>query len=68
MYLCISYILILFQSDLAVQKKKIEEVENWLKMHIFQRQPKQVILLKLAAKVIKPHKQAGFNFNFTEKP
>ncbi|NWR57340.1 RAD17 protein, partial [Bucorvus abyssinicus] len=29
------------QSDLAVQKKKIEEVENWLKMHIFQRQPKQ---------------------------
>ncbi|XP_010133686.1 PREDICTED: cell cycle checkpoint protein RAD17 [Buceros rhinoceros silvestris] len=29
------------QSDLAVQKKKIEEVENWLKMHIFQQQPKQ---------------------------
>ncbi|XP_071588445.1 cell cycle checkpoint protein RAD17 isoform X4 [Heliangelus exortis] len=29
------------QSDLAVQKKKIEEVETWLKMHIFQRQPKQ---------------------------
>ncbi|XP_065601272.1 cell cycle checkpoint protein RAD17 [Cyrtonyx montezumae] len=29
------------QNDLAVQKKKIEEVEAWLKMHIFQRQPKQ---------------------------
>ncbi|XP_026722454.1 cell cycle checkpoint protein RAD17 isoform X2 [Athene cunicularia] len=29
------------QSDLAVQKKKIEEVETWLKIHIFQRQPKQ---------------------------
>ncbi|XP_049651141.1 cell cycle checkpoint protein RAD17 isoform X4 [Accipiter gentilis] len=29
------------QNDLAVQKKKIEEVETWLKMHIFQRQPKQ---------------------------
>ncbi|NXU57592.1 RAD17 protein, partial [Turnix velox] len=29
------------QSDLAVQKKKIEEVETWLKMHIFERQPKQ---------------------------
>ncbi|NXC20104.1 RAD17 protein, partial [Corythaeola cristata] len=29
------------QNDLAVQKKKIEEVENWLKMHVFQRQPKQ---------------------------
>ncbi|KAK2517648.1 Rad17 [Columba guinea] len=29
------------QSDLAVQKKKIEEVETWLKRHIFQRQPKQ---------------------------
>ncbi|XP_064293754.1 cell cycle checkpoint protein RAD17 isoform X1 [Phalacrocorax carbo] len=29
------------QNDLAVQKKKIEEVETWLKMHIFQRQPEQ---------------------------
>uniref|UniRef100_A0A8C4KSN0 Cell cycle checkpoint protein RAD17 n=1 Tax=Dromaius novaehollandiae TaxID=8790 RepID=A0A8C4KSN0_DRONO len=29
------------QNDLAVHKKKIEEVEAWLKMHIFQRQPKQ---------------------------
>ncbi|NWV06519.1 RAD17 protein, partial [Ptilonorhynchus violaceus] len=29
------------QNDLAVQKKKIEEVETWLKMNIFQRQPKQ---------------------------
>ncbi|KAM6329703.1 cell cycle checkpoint protein RAD17-like isoform 2-T3 [Podargus strigoides] len=29
------------QNDLAVQKKKIEEVETWLKMHIFERQPKQ---------------------------
>ncbi|KFQ51083.1 Cell cycle checkpoint protein RAD17, partial [Nestor notabilis] len=29
------------QNDLAVQKKKIEEVEAWLKMHILQRQPKQ---------------------------
>ncbi|XP_010576382.1 cell cycle checkpoint protein RAD17 isoform X3 [Haliaeetus albicilla] len=29
------------KNDLAVQKKKIEEVETWLKMHIFQRQPKQ---------------------------
>ncbi|NXT16851.1 RAD17 protein, partial [Prunella fulvescens] len=29
------------QNDLAVQKKKIEEVETWLKTHIFQRQPKQ---------------------------
>ncbi|NXF93643.1 RAD17 protein, partial [Eubucco bourcierii] len=29
------------QNDLAVQKKKIEEVETWLKMHIFQRQQKQ---------------------------
>ncbi|NXC09752.1 RAD17 protein, partial [Orthonyx spaldingii] len=29
------------QNDLAVQKKKIEEVETWLKMHIFQRQSKQ---------------------------
>uniref|UniRef100_A0A8C3PTD4 Cell cycle checkpoint protein RAD17 n=1 Tax=Calidris pygmaea TaxID=425635 RepID=A0A8C3PTD4_9CHAR len=29
------------QNDLAVQKKKIEEVETWLKLHIFQRQPKQ---------------------------
>ncbi|XP_014745449.1 PREDICTED: cell cycle checkpoint protein RAD17 [Sturnus vulgaris] len=29
------------QNDLAVQKKKIEEVETWLKKHIFQRQPKQ---------------------------
>ncbi|XP_063177113.1 cell cycle checkpoint protein RAD17 isoform X2 [Chroicocephalus ridibundus] len=29
------------QNDLAVQKRKIEEVETWLKTHIFQRQPKQ---------------------------
>ncbi|NXA32045.1 RAD17 protein, partial [Eudromia elegans] len=29
------------QNDLAVHKKKIEEVESWLKMHIFQRKPKQ---------------------------
>ncbi|NWS49268.1 RAD17 protein, partial [Probosciger aterrimus] len=29
------------QNDLAVQKKKIEEVKAWLKMHILQRQPKQ---------------------------
>ncbi|NWU95130.1 RAD17 protein, partial [Upupa epops] len=29
------------QSDLAVQKKKIEEVESWLKGHVFQRQHKQ---------------------------
>ncbi|NWW19538.1 RAD17 protein, partial [Falcunculus frontatus] len=29
------------QNDLAVQKKKIEEVETWLKTQIFQRQPKQ---------------------------
>ncbi|NXH55008.1 RAD17 protein, partial [Rhabdornis inornatus] len=29
------------QNDLAVQKKKIEEVETWLKKHVFQRQPKQ---------------------------
>ncbi|KAM6303884.1 cell cycle checkpoint protein RAD17-like isoform 2-T2 [Podargus strigoides] len=29
------------RNDLAVQKKKIEEVETWLKMHVFQRQPKQ---------------------------
>ncbi|XP_064259272.1 cell cycle checkpoint protein RAD17 isoform X1 [Passer domesticus] len=29
------------QNDLAVQKKKIEEVETWLKTRIFQRQPKQ---------------------------
>ncbi|KAM4638637.1 cell cycle checkpoint protein RAD17-like isoform 2-T2 [Amazona ochrocephala] len=29
------------QNDLAVQKKKIEEVEAWLKIHILQRQPKQ---------------------------
>ncbi|NWR75460.1 RAD17 protein, partial [Centropus unirufus] len=29
------------QNDLAVQKKKIQEVEAWLKMHVFQRQPKQ---------------------------
>lgn len=29
------------QNDLAVQKKKIEEVETWLKTHIFQTQPKQ---------------------------
>ncbi|XP_010408139.1 cell cycle checkpoint protein RAD17 isoform X1 [Corvus cornix cornix] len=29
------------QNDLAVQKKKIEEVETWLKTHIFQRQTKQ---------------------------
>lgn len=45
-----------------MQKKKIEEVETWLKMHVFQRQPKQVILLKLAARDIKPYKRAGFNF------
>uniref|UniRef100_A0A8C8VI82 Cell cycle checkpoint protein RAD17 n=1 Tax=Pelusios castaneus TaxID=367368 RepID=A0A8C8VI82_9SAUR len=30
------------QNELAVHKKKIEEVETWLKTHIFQRQPKQV--------------------------
>ncbi|NXM74109.1 RAD17 protein, partial [Serilophus lunatus] len=29
------------QNDLAVQKKKIEEVETWLKTHIFQRKPRQ---------------------------
>ncbi|NXN89923.1 RAD17 protein, partial [Bombycilla garrulus] len=29
------------QNDLAVQKKKIEEVETWLRTHVFQRQPKQ---------------------------
>ncbi|NWZ83372.1 RAD17 protein, partial [Poecile atricapillus] len=29
------------QNDLAVQKKKIEEVETWLKTHVFQRQPNQ---------------------------
>ncbi|XP_065519596.1 cell cycle checkpoint protein RAD17 isoform X2 [Lathamus discolor] len=29
------------QNDLAVQKKKIEEVEAWLKIHVLQRQPKQ---------------------------
>ncbi|NXS57544.1 RAD17 protein, partial [Brachypteracias leptosomus] len=29
------------QNDLAVQKKKIAEVEAWLKTHIFQRQHKQ---------------------------
>ncbi|NWI12869.1 RAD17 protein, partial [Crypturellus soui] len=29
------------QNDLAVHKKKIEEVEAWLKMHIFQRKSKQ---------------------------
>ncbi|NXS31783.1 RAD17 protein, partial [Pomatostomus ruficeps] len=29
------------QNDLAVQKKKVEEVETWLKTHMFQRQPKQ---------------------------
>ncbi|XP_035423466.1 cell cycle checkpoint protein RAD17 isoform X2 [Cygnus atratus] len=29
------------QNDLAVQKKKIEEVETWLKTHAFQRPPKQ---------------------------
>jgi len=45
-----------------VQKKKIEEVETWLKLHIFQGQPKQVILLKLAAGDMKPYKQAGFSF------
>ncbi|NXA22011.1 RAD17 protein, partial [Ibidorhyncha struthersii] len=50
------------QNDLAVQKKKIEEVETWLKMHIFQSQPKQVILLKLAARDIKAYKQVGFDF------
>lgn len=38
-----------------MQKKKIEEVETWLKRHIFQRQPKQVILLDLAARDIKPY-------------
>lgn len=65
--MCISYILILFQNDLAVQKKKIEEVETWLKMHIFQRQPKQVILVKLAARDIKPYKRAGFSFTVISK-
>ncbi|KAM8793538.1 cell cycle checkpoint protein RAD17-like [Eudromia elegans] len=29
------------RNDLAVHRKKIEEVEAWLKMHIFQRKPKQ---------------------------
>ncbi|XP_032625432.1 cell cycle checkpoint protein RAD17 isoform X2 [Chelonoidis abingdonii] len=29
------------QNELAVHKKKIEEVESWLKAQIFQRQPKQ---------------------------
>ncbi|XP_010006720.1 PREDICTED: cell cycle checkpoint protein RAD17 [Chaetura pelagica] len=29
------------QNDLAVQKKKIEEVETWLKMRVFQRSPMQ---------------------------
>ncbi|XP_074851500.1 cell cycle checkpoint protein RAD17 isoform X2 [Carettochelys insculpta] len=29
------------QNELAVHKKKIEEVETWLRVHIFQRQPKQ---------------------------
>ncbi|XP_069483640.1 cell cycle checkpoint protein RAD17 isoform X3 [Ambystoma mexicanum] len=29
------------QGELAVHKKKIEEVERWLKVHIAQRQPKQ---------------------------
>ncbi|KAM9507516.1 cell cycle checkpoint protein RAD17 isoform 3-T3 [Guaruba guarouba] len=29
------------ENDLAVQKKKIEEVEAWLKIHTLQRQPKQ---------------------------
>ncbi|XP_067425285.1 cell cycle checkpoint protein RAD17 [Emydura macquarii macquarii] len=29
------------QNELAVHKKKIEEVETWLKTHIFQREPKQ---------------------------
>ncbi|XP_061334765.1 cell cycle checkpoint protein RAD17 isoform X2 [Pezoporus flaviventris] len=29
------------QNDLAVQKKKIEEVEAWLKIHLLQRQPKK---------------------------
>ncbi|NWV62255.1 RAD17 protein, partial [Malurus elegans] len=29
------------QNDLAVQKKKIEEVETWLKTHVFQGQPKK---------------------------
>ncbi|NWJ03802.1 RAD17 protein, partial [Crypturellus undulatus] len=29
------------QNDLAVHKKKIEEVEAWLKMHVFQRKSKQ---------------------------
>lgn len=44
-----------------MQKKKIEEVETWLKMHIFQRQPKQVILLKLAGRSIKLSKQIRLN-------
>lgn len=30
------------QNELATHRKKIEEVEAWLKDHIFQRQPKQV--------------------------
>ncbi|XP_044301940.1 LOW QUALITY PROTEIN: cell cycle checkpoint protein RAD17 [Varanus komodoensis] len=29
------------QNELATHKKKIEEVETWLKYHIFERQPKQ---------------------------
>ncbi|XP_019387838.1 PREDICTED: cell cycle checkpoint protein RAD17 isoform X1 [Crocodylus porosus] len=29
------------RSDLAVHKKKVEEVETWLKSQIFERQPKQ---------------------------
>uniref|UniRef100_A0A2D4NFN4 AAA+ ATPase domain-containing protein n=1 Tax=Micrurus spixii TaxID=129469 RepID=A0A2D4NFN4_9SAUR len=29
------------QSDLVIHKKKIEEVERWLKDHIFQNQPRQ---------------------------
>jgi len=48
-----------------VQKKKIEEVETWLKMHIFQRQPKQVILLKLAGRSIKLSKQIRLNSTLT---
>ncbi|NWX40464.1 RAD17 protein, partial [Steatornis caripensis] len=38
------------QNELAVQKKKIEEVETWLKMHIIQRQPKQTVTIQILAK------------------
>lgn len=51
-----------------MQKKKIEEVETWLKTHIFQRQPKQVNLLNSVTGGIKPCKRAGWNFKFREKP